>query len=269
MTELIPVQDEARKEFEDAELAALGEAPRPRIAIALDRSWKHRLGMHRFTYFRLLRRAGGDPWRVDYGTGPEPGQLVSVARRIVKQSSGLLLSGGSDVDPQFYRPAERASSPHPRRDRFELALIDQARERGIPILGVCRGCQLLNVAHGGTLRTIRHDPQYRRYHNRILPHPVVVDPASRLAGVLEAQWLSGVRSVHGQCVDDPGDGLRIVAQAPDGIAEAIEAPLDQQEPGGWVFGVQWHPELMWRENTEHRLIREFVAAARLWEKLHR
>lgn len=233
-------------------------AKHPRVLVSLDRSWYHLIGLQRLTYYRLIRRHGGTPIRVDYGDGPEQKDIVPIARDFVEHGDALLLSGGVDVDPRLYGSAEKASRIDPRRDRFELALIDAARDRGLPVLGICRGSQLINVALGGTLRTIRHNDLLGKRHRRWGLHEVRLEPDSWMAAVLGKARLPAIRSLHGQAVDQPGRGLRVSGRAEDGVAEAIESDSMEQS---WIAGVQWHPELMLFVHHDAEMIREFVDRA--------
>lgn len=231
---------------------------KPHVIVSLDRSWINRLGMAWFTYFRLIRHAGGLPQRIDYGQGPEPENIHERAEDIMQHGDALLLSGGGDVDPKLYGAKEPGKSLNPRRDRFEISMIQIAMRDKKPIMGICRGCQLLNVAIGGSLRSIRKDPQLCHFHSRLRSHPVLVDPTSRLASFIEGSHLASVRSYHGQAVSRTGPDLKIVAVAPDGIPEAIEyKSIDER----WIVGVQWHPELMLFTNQEHKIVDRFVSAA--------
>jgi len=158
---------------------------------------------------------------------------------------GLLLVGGGDVDPSCYgaEPAPETALVVTERDHWELALVAAARARDVPILGVCRGAQILAVAHGGCL--LQHVPAVTDRPHLVLEredepvHEVIVDPDSTLA-TLVAGPVVGVNSLHHQAVDDPGS-LRVVARAPDGIIEAVEAPGAER-----ILAVQWHPELLTR-----------------------
>jgi gamma-glutamyl-gamma-aminobutyrate hydrolase PuuD len=145
--------------------------------------------------------------------------------------SALVLTGGPDLDPASYgaAPGPADQPPDPARDRFEFALVAEAWRRGIPVLGICRGLHVLNVARGGTLRQHVEGHAGRR-------HELAVTPGSRLAGIAGTSAETG--SLHHQAVDRLGNGLRAVATAPDGGIEAIEAIH-----GSPVLGVQWHPEL--------------------------
>jgi putative glutamine amidotransferase len=234
----------------------------PRIIVSVARSTVYRLRMLRFTFGRLVRRAGGDPVIVEHRRSISDETWQTEAVRLVEDASGLLLGGGGDVDRRLYGDQSPDLASSTARDRFELTLIAAARRRGLPVFGICRGCQLLNVGFGGTLRNLREDESLRRYHSRFRKHDVHLEPSSRLAGMLDSELLRGVRSIHGQAVDQPGRGLRIVATASDGVAEAIEAIGGPGPVGPWAVGVQWHPELMLRRRPEHRLLDAFIEAAR-------
>jgi putative glutamine amidotransferase len=166
--------------------------------------------------------------------------------RVLDGVDGLVISGGGDVHPASYG-AEPAGSDDVdgAADASEIALVRQARDRGLPTLAICRGMQVVNVAFGGTLRQeigvagtvhppVPHDdPELVRR----MTHPVSIVPGSRLATVLGAGRRS-VNTIHHQGVEDLGEGLEVVATAPDGMIEAIE-PRDPTWP---VLAVQWHPE---------------------------
>jgi len=188
-------------------------------------------------YVDVVRLVGGVPIVLPAVEGEIPEALDAVA--------ALILSGGGDVDPAHYGgPRHEANyGISQERDGFEIALARAAlARRDFPVLCICRGMQLLNVALGGDL--VPHIPdQYGEHvvhrHPERLPveHGVRVDPASRLADVLGATDLT-VHSVHHQAVRRLGDGLRAVAWSSDGVVEAIES-----EHHPFVIGVQWHPEL--------------------------
>jgi putative glutamine amidotransferase len=183
---------------------------------------------------------------------------------LLDQVDGLLLSGGPDIDPASYgEPPHRCLGPtEPRLDAFELALAQAADRRGTPILAICRGAQLLNVARGGTL--IQHLPDVvggeiehrQREAADALTHEVEIDADSRLAEVLG--WTEGrVNSFHHQAVDQLGRGLRVTAHAPDGTIEGFEAP---EHP--FVVAVQWHAEYLIHWPQHAPLFDAFVAACR-------
>jgi putative glutamine amidotransferase len=180
--------------------------------------------------------------------------------------SGLVLTGGEDVDPARYRSERHPSveSVHPERDATEIALALGARERLLPTLAICRGAQLLNVALGGTLvqdipsqhpGPLDHDPPAPR-GARV--HDISVHPDARLARALGAERLR-VNSMHHQAVDRLGDGLLAVAHAADGIVEGIEVA----DPAWWALGVQWHPEELTASEDawDRRLFAAFAGAA--------
>lgn len=182
---------------------------------------------------------------------------------LAERLDAIVLSGGGDVLPQEY-----GAELHPkttwtdaRRDAFELALVRAARARSVPVLGVCRGMQVLNVALGGSL--VQHLPELTELAHEVperwntTAHPIEIEPGSRLHRLLGAESVE-VSSVHHQAIERLADGLRAVAWAPDGVVEAVESPT---EP---VLGVQWHPE--WATGTDRErqlaLFTDLVVAAR-------
>lgn len=146
----------------------------------------------------------------------------------LEEVDGLLLQGGTDVNPDLYgeEPIAETDEPDDERDEHELWLINDALERDIPILAICRGMQLLNVAHGGTL--IQHIEGHKA-----VSHAIKITPGSKLAGLYEV-----TNSRHHQAVGKTGVGLTVAARA-GRVVEAIERP-DKK----FVVGVQWHPEDM-------------------------
>lgn len=165
----------------------------------------------------------------------------SVDRSLTKVD-GVLMLGGMDVDPRRYTDdaAEiaKAEASSPVADAFEIDLIRTASDRGLPVLGICRGAQIMNVAFGGTLIT---DLGKGTIHTiagatDFCDHPVLIQAGSRLSSIYPAETVD-VRSAHHQAVDQIAPGLRVTAAAPDGIIEAVEAADDR-----WLLGVQWHPE---------------------------
>ncbi|HEU4990114.1 MAG TPA: gamma-glutamyl-gamma-aminobutyrate hydrolase family protein [Gemmatimonadaceae bacterium] len=185
------------------------------------------------------------------------------AATFLSRIDGLVLSGGDDVEPRLYGqpPHPTADRPDPERDAWEIALVHAAHQRALPTLAICRGAQLANVALGGTLvqdipserpDTLAHSRAQER-GRRV--HRAVVDAPSRLAAALGAAELS-VNSLHHQAVDRPGEGLRVVARADDGIVEALEWTGDDW----WMVGVQWHPEEL--DTTAEPWDRALLAAFR-------
>ena len=198
----------------------------------------------RFTaYLRSVEAAGGVP--VALTTAP-----ALEAALLLDGIQALLLTGGSDVDPALY-----GQRPHPRlgpvfrdRDDFELALVKEALDRQRPILGICRGHQVLNVATGGTLlQHIPSDPVGGEVHDSEKErwqrtHDVRILPGTRLRELLGEDRVA-VNSFHHQAVQDLGRGLRVSAVSGEsGVVEGIES-----EASGFVVGVQWHPESFWNQ----------------------
>lgn len=177
---------------------------------------------------------------------------------------GLIVTGGGDLDPASYGHPNHASTDiEPDADRRDLALIRAARERGLPVLGICRGHQAINVALGGALSQHvlgEHDTHPDRAgtatERNDHRHVVVFEPASRLAsiyGTVERK----VNSLHHQAVIEVGEGLAVTARTPDGAIEAVESA----DPGWPALGVQWHPEMLGDDPAENRLFAAFVADA--------
>ena len=194
--------------------------------------------------------------------------IVEAAEEMVRKIDGLLLSGGSDLHPSYYGedPLPELGVTVAERDAFEMALLEHALGRGVPVFGICRGLQLLNVALGGTLYqdlssqmedgSIAHRQQMPKWQ---WTHEIEVDGDSEVAKTIEASGLR-VNSYHHQAIKDLADGLLAVAHASDGVIEAVEF-RDLSER--WLVGVQWHAEAMRdSEDPEHRnLFKAHVAAA--------
>ena len=202
-------------------------------------------------YVRALARAGAVPVVLP----PLDAVLVPA---LLAPLAGVCLSGGPDLDPSAYGadPHPELGPVEPQLDAFELAVARQADAAGLPILGICRGCQALNVARGGSL--LQHVPGHRQTApGWQVAHEVSVEASSRLADVLGGNTLS-VNSFHHQAVERLGSGLRAVAWAADGTIEGIEAAGERL-----VLGVQWHAETLDEVGEEHaRLFGALVDAAR-------
>jgi gamma-glutamyl-gamma-aminobutyrate hydrolase PuuD len=212
--------------------------------------WDLRATLLPQTYLDAVAGAGGVPILLP----PMPDVEVAVDRL-----DGLIISGGPDVEPDRYG-AERG--PHtkvirPDRDAAELALFQAAIERGVPVLGVCRGMQLMNVALGGTL--IQHLPDvvghdgHSPVPNGMGEHKVEIGETGCLAAILGPGNLA-VPTHHHQGIDRLADGLTTTAWAEDGMIEAFELDAGTHP---FALGVQWHPEA----STEHALFRALVDAA--------
>jgi putative glutamine amidotransferase len=191
-----------------------------------------------------------------------PPAQPGAAAELLARFDGLLLAGGGDIEPARYGAADHPTQygMDPDRDELELELATAAVAMGVPVLGICRGVQLLNVAFGGTLVQHLPDGDGRIVHRdeaKQAMHDVEVERGSRLAEAL-GETRATCRSHHHQGLERIGDGFRPVAWAPDGLAEGIER--DQ----GWTVGVLWHPESTAASDpVQHRLLRSFVELASL------
>jgi putative glutamine amidotransferase len=212
-------------------------------------SWGHwhvEAALIPYDYVRAVERAGGRALLVP----PDDDGIEEVLDAL----DGLIFSGGNDMAPDSYgAEADPATNgTNPARDRGELALLEAALERDLPVLAICRGVEVLNVVRGGDL--VQHLPdvvgheEHRAVVGEFSEHSVRVDPSSRLGEVRGA-----VMSHHHQGLGRIGDGLREVAWAEDGIVEAVEDP---DKP--FLVGVLWHPEA----GEDQRLFEQLVEAAR-------
>lgn len=194
-------------------------------------------------YPRLVQRAGGLAAML-------PPDAPEHAAATVARLDGLVIAGGPDVEPVRYgaEPDPRTGPPARERDAWELALIGAALAAGVPLLGICRGMQLLNVALGGTLT--QHVDGHVEAVGVVGRHPVEPVPGTLYAGVVAEK--SSVPTYHHQAVDRLGAGLVPSAHAADGTVEAVELPSAR-----WVLGVQWHPEM----GEDVRVMRALVTAA--------
>jgi putative glutamine amidotransferase len=210
-------------------------------------------------YEESILRAGGEVRILDY-TKDAPAEVV-------RSVDGVLLAGGGDVLPSLYgeQPHATFDAAEPGRDAYELELARCAAEANLPLLAICRGIQVLNVARGGTL--VQHIPdQLRDSLNHTLrdppfamAHDIWVSEGSLLERVL-SERLEGdtlpVNSRHHQAVKDVGQGLVVTATAPDGVIEAVEDPSQH-----FCLGVQWHPENFYRTGEFRSIFEAFIAAA--------
>ncbi|SEH10561.1 gamma-glutamyl-gamma-aminobutyrate hydrolase family protein [Thermoleophilum album] len=234
---------------------------RPIIGItgAIERArwsvWQAEAAVVARTYIDQVRDAGGMPILL-----PPDDESALAPEYLLEHLDGLVLTGGLDLDPASYgaRPHQATITGDGERDRFELALCYAAVEADLPVLGICRGVQVLNVALGGTLiqhvpdvvGDERHLPELGTYGS----HEVELVAGSLVARTIGAERIV-VHSHHHQAVDELGDGLVAVGRSlPDGIVEAIEVPERD-----FVCGVQWHTE---EERPFSPLLRELVERAR-------
>ena len=211
-------------------------------------------------YEESIRRAGGDVRILNYAT--------DAPAEVVRGVDGVLLTGGGDVRPAWYgaEPHPTFDAAEPGRDEYELELARRAGEANLPLLAICRGIQVLNVARGGTL--IQHIPDELREsvtHTLREPpyaiaHDVWVADGSLLERLMRDR-LEGdvlpVNSRHHQAVSALGEGLVVAATAPDGVVEAVEDPGQR-----FCLGIQWHPENFYRTGEFRAIFEAFVAASR-------
>jgi putative glutamine amidotransferase len=205
-------------------------------------------------YVDAVSRAGGIPLVA-------PPIDPAAASAVIAGVRGVLVTGGEDLDPWLFgaTPHRALGRVTRSRDAWEIALVKEARTRGVPVLGVCRGIQVLNVALGGTLiqdipsqctGALAHEQAGSRSDRT---HPIACRAGSRLAELLGPSAM--VNSMHHQAVDVPAPGLAVTATAPDGVVEGVEWTDD----AWWAVGVQWHPEEL--DGADGRLFRGLVAAA--------
>ncbi len=235
----------------------------PRIAFSLDNTLLGRIGITDATYQRVMTEAGGRliTLRPDAAGDPDVSPEAVKALLEEKEIDGVLLAGGGDVDPKLYGGDPNLTRlVHRLRDDFEIALIRAARERGLPMLGICRGCQIINVALGGTVRNLRKDEDVIGRHMVLTGHAVELVPDSNLAQTLGVRRLAKVVSLHGNAVAEPAPGVRITATGPGNVVEAIEA--DSGGGRGWIVGIQWHPELTLDDQVQHKVFESLVERAR-------
>jgi len=223
----------------------------PRIAIAPCRKMPD--------YVESVRLAGGDPWELGHAADP--------VETVVSSCAGLLLTGGADLAPERYGEARHSTvvDVDAARDEYEIALVRAALAAGLPVLAICRGLQVMNVAAGGSLiqdipsqvgTAVPHqvsDPK------DVIAHDVTIVAGSRLAGMMGEAAAGGrlaVNSRHHQSVRRIADGFVVTSVAPDGVIEALEQPQAR-----FCVGVQWHPENFVESRTFIPLFAGLVSAA--------
>ena len=210
-------------------------------------------------YIYSIERSGGCPVLI-----PRCEELSSLAP-LLESLDGLLLTGGQDIGPGNYGAFTKSycGIVSPMRDKQELALTQFALSRDLPLLGICRGMQLLNVALGGTLyQDLEVEGGFechscgRRYPRNVAWHSVTIEDRSRLKDIFGSELLQ-VNSYHHQAVRTPGTGVRVTAYSSDGVPEAIEV-----ENHRFMIAVQWHPEMMYDSAEHQKLVAAFVEACR-------
>lgn len=220
-----------------------------------------------YAYARAVIKAGGIPLLMP----PQDGVAIDA---MLDRVDGLLLIGGADYPPDVYKQEahQKTVLMHKDRSDFDLSLARKALDRkDLPVLGICAGCQVLNIADGGDLvqdipssfaeSTVSHSSK-SGWQSGSGMHGVKLEPESKLAGIYKKQDHQ-VKSSHHQCVGRVGDGFRVVAKADDGVSEAIEG----KDAGRFLMGVQWHPEKDLDNNIA--LFEKLVESARMRQQRRR
>ena len=238
-------------------------ADAPRIAFSLDNTLLGRIGITDTTYQRVMVAAGGRLITLRPDAAGVPVSTEKIEALLEREKiDGILLTGGGDVDPNLYGGDPNTTMlVHRLRDDFEIALINKARQRGLPILGICRGCQIINVALGGTVRNLRKEKEVKSLHLVLSGHTVDLNPDSKLAETLGVTHLAKVISLHGNSVGKPAQEVTVAATGPGDVVEAIEA--DSADQKGWIVGIQWHPELTLDEQVQQKVYKSLVDRARI------
>jgi putative glutamine amidotransferase len=235
--------------------------PRPIIGITVDTHEEPNHYESPMAYSTAVEKAGGLPLLLPYRTD------LSLISEIVDLIDGMLFTGGNDLDPVLYGETYHAKAEpvDPARQRFELALMAEVEKRRMPALGICLGCQLMNVYRGGSLYQFLPDLglapnlEHRKIAGVTPRHEIDLRPESVAAQVIGKTEIDA-NSSHKQAVRKVGRGLRIVGMSPDGVVEGIEDPSFPL-----FLGVQWHPERL-HDEADHlalfRLLVEKAAAAK-------
>lgn len=233
---------------------------KPFIGITCDYDWERQRAQLYHGYYSAISHVGGLPFLIAY-------THIEDIPELLLQVDGILLTGGQDVDPIFFgeTPHPKLGNINPIRDEFEIALCKEAMDRDIPILGICRGIQLMNIAMGGTIyqdlesqwqsgNLFKHSQQAPDWYGT---HQVILEPGSKLWDIIgtESEW---VNSFHHQAVWEPAPGFKVTGRGSDGVIEGIESLRHT-----FAIGVQWHPERMWQKGKEKlALFKGLVEAAR-------
>ncbi|HZJ57196.1 MAG TPA: gamma-glutamyl-gamma-aminobutyrate hydrolase family protein [Clostridia bacterium] len=218
---------------------------KPLIGITCDYDMEKKISQVYIGYYQAILQSGGLPFlipRIDEGDIQEVLGLLG----------GVVFTGGGDVDPAYFGepPNPRLGTINPYRDSLEIPLCREAMGRDIPVLAICRGIQLMNIAMGGSIYQdleSQWDLGPLQKHTQLAPewygsHAVELTKGSRLAGLLKSGRLN-TNSFHHQAIKDPADCFIVTARCDDGVVEGIESPFHM-----FAVGVQWHPERMWEKD---------------------
>jgi putative glutamine amidotransferase len=212
-------------------------------------AWEVEVNLSPRTYSLAVQRAGALALIL-----PPDDVVAEAPDELLEMLDGLILAGGSDIDPASYgaQPHPETRGTRPERDRFEIALGTRALERDMPVLGICRGMQMMNVIQGGTLNQHLGSELHRHTPGAFTDHGVRLDPGSLAARVVGDEH-TDVKSAHHQGLDELGEGVVASGYADDGLVEAIEIPAH-----AFAVGVLWHPE----EDERSRVVGSLVSEAR-------
>jgi putative glutamine amidotransferase len=212
-------------------------------------AWEVVVNLSPRTYSLAVQRAGGVALIL-----PPDDSVAEAPDELLDLLDGLILAGGSDIDPTSYgaKPHPETKNTWPERDRFEIALGTRALERDMPVLGICRGMEMLNVIQGGTLNQHLGLELHRHTPGVFTDHRVELQPGSLAARVVGSDTTE-VKSAHHQGVEELGEGVAVSGHADDGVVEAIELP-----DRSFAVGVLWHPE----EDERSRVVGSLVDEAR-------
>jgi putative glutamine amidotransferase len=212
-------------------------------------AWEVVVNLSPRTYSLAVQRAGGVALIL-----PPDDSVAEAPDELLDLLDGLILAGGSDIDPGSYgaKPHPETKNTWPERDRFEIALGTRALERDMPVLGICRGMEMLNVIQGGTLNQHLGLELHRHTPGVFTDHRVEMQPGSLAARVVGSETTE-VKSAHHQGVEELGEGVAVTGHADDGVVEAIELP-----DRSFAVGVLWHPE----EDERSRVVGSLVDEAR-------
>ncbi len=229
------------------------------MKIALSLSEKEMAKGKESPYVKALMTAGATAEEI------EPVHAAESQNLDLKAFDGVVFTGGEDVDPALYgeRKKHATVNENHARDEFEFRLLDGALSRRLPILGICRGLQMINVKFGGTLyQDLKSETGLEIDHKQAEPRPepthvvTLTDPQSQLAKAFEGSCR--VNSLHHQAIKRLGRMLRATAHSEDGLVEAVESADDYP----FLVAVQWHPEEMMERDEQRRIFEQFLAKCR-------